>query len=59
MINTLQIKKRDSHLPMITKEIGGMMYAKPLFDSKSNVNILPRTVFDYDGVGKFKSFFEE
>ena len=52
MINTLPIKKRDSRLPMIMKEIGGVTYTKPFLGSESNFNILPSGLVDYDDVGK-------
>ena len=52
MINTHPINKRDPRLPMIMKDIGGMTYAIPLFDSESHFHILPSAVFDYNDVGK-------
>ena len=51
MMNSLQVKKRDPGVPMITIEIGGMSFTRSLLDTGASINILPKAVFDHPHVG--------
>ena len=59
MMNSLAIKKRDSGAPMITSEIGGMMFTRSLLDTEASINILLKTVFDHHHVGELHPFLIE
>ena len=54
MMNSLSIKKRDPRAPMITNEIGGMIFTRSLLDTGASINILPKAVFDRHHVGELR-----
>ena len=59
MMNSLQIKKRDPRVPMITSEIEGMTFTRSLLDTTASINILPKAVFDRHHVGELQPFLIE
>ena len=59
MMNALLIKKRDLGAPMITSEIGGMSFTRSILDTRANINILPKAVFDRHHVGELQTFLVE
>ena len=44
---------------MIMSEIEGMAFARSLLDTKTSINILPKTVFDRHHIGELHPFFVE
>ncbi|CAA6674662.1 unnamed protein product [Spirodela intermedia] len=59
MMNSLPIKKRDPGAPMITSEIGGMIFTRSLLDTGASINILPKVVYDRHHVGELQPFLIE
>ena len=59
MMNSLSIKKRDPGAPMITSEIERMTFTRPLLDTETSINILPKAIFDRHHVGELQPFLIE
>lgn len=45
-INSIPKKQKDPGAPLITCEIGGMMFPKSLLDTGASVNIMPKALLD-------------
>ena len=59
MMNSLPIKKRDPRAPMITSEIGGMIFTRSLLDTGASINLLPKAAYDRHHVGELQPFLIE
>ena len=46
LLDDIPRKRRDPGAPLITCEIGGMIFNRPLLDSGASVNVMPKALYD-------------